>query len=691
MLRSPNAPIQDAAETDSNEGGTDALSMILAQAGKSAEEIASLSTLDDADRLAERQFSGEAPTLTTLFGTGRVSELDAGHFSPSPEVAAVMGKCMEFLLQRKKTGQLLDHERMLFRQEVIEGLAELGFFGLAIPKEYGGSGAKLGDLGPLLRALTLIHPDLAVMFEVHNFLGPVTPLLDFGTEEQKSYYLPRMARGELLGSFALTEPGVGADPSRLSLTARRQGDQYLVSGVKWPITNVIYGGICILVLKLEGEGVTKGRDSAMFILEVPKSDTPNFRMIRNRLTAFDYLWNARFRMTDYPVPASCLLGPPGKGLAQAFSSLAKGRGGICVNSAAKIFRLLAQLIQDPSAVESSNDLKSRNKHGGWIAFRNTFGKPIGQSPRIQTWMGRAVCHALASRVLGDICFRLAANGVRDETMGMIAKVYSTKALLQTAIHAYQIQGGRSVHVDEKRHAERKGGQHQDGTGNQWIENYIGENMHEFTIATVYEGPNPVLADVGAPNAMTRSLRTEFLEPIGVAEAKGGFGLKEKAAFGWYVASKILGSFNPWQGSTDGLRDPTPEKVRWVQKGFRRNRILGRRILWTIVRYQRTFIEQSYLLGDEGGIFDQLCYSIASLSYAIALDKTQKEYQLIGDALDLEADLHLKGRAISPKLYQKWAEIGQAVMDPSSALYKDWIADIEVSGIPLDPRAIDRFI
>jgi alkylation response protein AidB-like acyl-CoA dehydrogenase len=96
------------------------------------------------------------------------------------------------------------------------------------------------------------------------------------------------------------------------------------------------------VLKLEGENLPKGRDSAMMIFEVPKSDNEHFRMIRNRLTSFDYLWNARFRLTDYPIPASALLGPPGKGLAQAFSSLAKGRGGICVNSAAKIFRLPLQ-------------------------------------------------------------------------------------------------------------------------------------------------------------------------------------------------------------------------------------------------------------------------------------------------------------------------------------------------------------
>lgn len=666
----------------------DAIKMILSQAGKSAEEIAALTTLDDADRTAEQQFSGEAPTLLTLFGTGKATELNAGTFRPTAEVAKKMAASIEFLLQRKKAGTLLDHQKMLFHEETIAGLGRIGFFGLAIPTKYEGSGAKLGDLGPLLRALTLIHPDLAVMFEVHNFLGPVTPLLDFGTEAQKEYYLPRMARGELLGSFALTEPGVGADPSKLSLTARKSGDQYLVSGVKWPITNVIYGGICVLVLKLEGENLPKGRDSAMLILEVPKTDGPTFRMIRNRLTAFDYLWNARFRLDNHPVPASALLGPPGKGLAQAFSSLAKGRGGICVNSAAKIFRLMAQLILDPQKVETRPEGGTRNGPGGWVQFRRTFGKSIGESPRVQAWMGRATCHALASRVLGDVCFRLAASGVRDETMGMIAKVYATKALLQSAIHAYQIQGGRSVHVDERRQALRQGSKvdpdHQ-------IENYIGENMHEFTIATVYEGPNPVLADIGAPNAMTRGLRSQYLEPIGVAEAAGKFGLKEKAAFAWFVVKTFLGSFHPWPGSLNGLSGLTPLKETLIQRGFRRNRVLGRRILWVIIRYQKEFIEQSHLLGDDGGIFDQLCHSTAALCYAIALDKSEPEYAAVARALDLEAQLHLEGKSATPQLTQSWSQIGRWLMDPASALHRDLIADIEVSGIPLDPRLIDHYI
>ena len=700
---------KDPSQLSSEKSSDDPMALILQQAGKSAEEVAALSTLDDADRTAENQFSGEAPTIASLFGTGKAREFYAGTFAPSAEVASVMGECMDFLMKRKKDNTLLDNQKMLFHQEIIDGLAERGFFGLAIPKQYGGSGAKLGDLGPLLRALTFIHPDLAVMFEVHNFLGPVTPILDFGTEEQKQNYLPRMAKGELLGSFALTEPGVGADPSKLSMTARLDGDKYIISGVKWPITNVIYGGICVLIVKLQGHDLKPGRDSGMIIFEVPKEDNANFKMKRNDLVAFDYLWNARFRLTDYEVPSHCLLGPPSKGLAQAFSSLAKGRGGIGVNSAAKSFKLLAHVILDPEFQKTGNQTGETNETapngGGWTSFRSTFGKPIGSSPRIQTWVGRATCHGLAGRALGDLCFRLAANGVRDETQGMIAKVYATKALLQTAINCYQIQGGRAVHTDEKRKFTRLMSQfgdvlgnnngpsstgHEAGMPSNPIENYIGENMHEFAIATVYEGPNPVLSDVGAPNAMTRNIRNKYLEPIGIAEVNGSFGFMPKMKFGWFIAKSVLGSWFA-SGDLSGVDNLFEEKRRLVQRAFKRNRVLGRRILMIIAKYQKSFMDESFLLGDEGGIFDQLCKSLASLCFALSLDEPKPEYIRVAQTLDLEAELSLKGTHSSPKIQRAWAEIGKLMMDKDSQLHQDLIADIVVQDIPLDPRFIDRFI
>ena len=103
------------------------------------------------------------------------------------------------------------------------------------------------------------------------------------------------------------------------------------------------------------------------------------------------------------------------------------------------------------------------------------------------------------------------------------------------------------------------------------------------------------------------------------------------------------------------------------------------------------MDQSFLLGDEGGIFDQLCHNLASLCFALSLDKPSPEYLKVARVLDQEAALRLKGRQSSPELQRSWAEIGRLMMDRSSQLHRDLIADIEVADIPLDPRFIDRFI
>ena len=108
--------------------GEDAMALILQQAGKSSDEVAALSTLDDADQTAENQFSGEAPTIASLFGTGKAHEFEAGTFAPSKKVAEVMGASLEFLLKRKKENTLFDNQKMLFREDILTGLAERGFF-----------------------------------------------------------------------------------------------------------------------------------------------------------------------------------------------------------------------------------------------------------------------------------------------------------------------------------------------------------------------------------------------------------------------------------------------------------------------------------------------------------------------------------------------------------------------------------
>ena len=142
---------------------------------------------------------------------------------------------------------------------------------------------------------------------MHNFLGPVTPILDFGSEEQKQYYLPKMATGELLGSFALTEPGARSGPQSPGADRSARRRQIRDQWCEWPITNVIYGGLCVLVLKLEGEGLKPGRDSGMILFEVPKTDTAHFRMKTEQSRGFRLLVERPFShesITKYR-PANC--------------------------------------------------------------------------------------------------------------------------------------------------------------------------------------------------------------------------------------------------------------------------------------------------------------------------------------------------------------------------------------------------
>ena len=203
----------------------------------------------------------------------------------------------------------------------------------------------------------------------------------------------------------------------------------------------------------------------------------------------------------------------------------------------------------------------------------------------------------------------------------------------------------------------------------------------------------MLADVGAPNAMTRNIRSRYLEPIGLAEAQGRFASKVGGyfKFAWFVARSMLGTLNPWPGSLSGVNPLFPEKKRFVQNALRRNKKLGRKILWIIARHQKKFLDQSFLMGDEGGVFEQLCHSMASLVFALSLDKPGSEYIQIGHALDLEAKIRLQGKTVTPKLQKRWAEIGQLLMNPKTTLHRDLISDIEIHDIPLDPRFIDRFI
>src|SRR4051794_23390401 len=140
-----------------------------------------------------------------------------------------MQNSLDVARRHRQAGTLLDENRKL-SQTVLDDLAAAGYWGLLVDREHGGSGAPFAAFAPFLTRMALIDPTVAGLASVHGCIGAVDPVRTFGTAEQKRRFLPRLASGESLSAFALTEPAAGSDLTALKTRAERQGDEYIVNG-----------------------------------------------------------------------------------------------------------------------------------------------------------------------------------------------------------------------------------------------------------------------------------------------------------------------------------------------------------------------------------------------------------------------------------------------------------------------------
>ncbi|WP_026313610.1 acyl-CoA dehydrogenase family protein [Actinomadura flavalba] len=209
----------------------------------------------------------------------------------------------------------------------------MGLFGYALPEEYGGLGLTLGEEVRLVFEIGYASPAFRSMFGTSNGIAGQV-LVHAGTDEQKDAWLPRLASGEVVGAFALTEAEAGSDPSTLTTTARREGDGYVLDGAKRFITNAPEADVLMVFARTGGAG---GRGISTFLVE---RDAPGLRVgppdakmgQRGAHTAEVFLDGVR-------VPAAALIGAEGSGLRTAMSSLAHGRvsiAAVCVGLAQRI-------------------------------------------------------------------------------------------------------------------------------------------------------------------------------------------------------------------------------------------------------------------------------------------------------------------------------------------------------------------
>ncbi|MCY0925222.1 acyl-CoA dehydrogenase family protein [Streptomyces sp. H27-H1] len=306
---------------------------------------------------------------------------------------------------------------------IVKKLGSVGFLGLTVPEEYGGSG---GDhLSYVLVTEELGRGDSAVRGIVSVSLGLVAKTIAaWGSEEQKHAWLPRLCSGEALGCFGLTEPGTGSDAAALTTRARREGDAYVISGSKMFITNGTWADVVLLFARTNEEPGHRGISAFL----VP-TDTPGLtrREIHGKLGLRGQA-TAELALDGVRVPASAMLGPEGKGFSVAMSALAKGRMSVAAGCVG-----IAQAALDAAV--------------SYAAQREQFGKPIAHHQLVQELIADISVDVDAARLLTWRVADLIDRGQPFATESSTAKLFASEAAVRAASNASQVHGGYG-YIDE---------------------------------------------------------------------------------------------------------------------------------------------------------------------------------------------------------------------------------------------------
>ena len=309
---------------------------------------------------------------------------------------------------------------------ILPKMAELGFFGLTIPEEYGGVGGDYVTYALAMEELGRADSSLRGIVSVSNGLVGKS-ILGFGTEEQKQEWLPRIASADALGCFGLTEPDVGSDAGNLTSRATRAsgaGDSdWVINGQKLFITNGTWAEVA-LVFARTGSSGPKGISAFL----VPTA-TEGFeaREIKGKLGLRGQA-TAELFLTDVRVPSSALLGEEGQGFTIAMSSLDKGRLGIGASCVGIVQGCLEASVEFAKA-------------------RTQFGRPIAGFQLVQDMIADMSVDADAARLLVWRCADLVDRGLPFRTEASKAKLFASEAAVRAANLAIQVHGGAG-YVDE---------------------------------------------------------------------------------------------------------------------------------------------------------------------------------------------------------------------------------------------------
>ncbi|WP_435215188.1 acyl-CoA dehydrogenase family protein [Streptomyces sp. bgisy034] len=395
----------------------------------------------EARQVAEeaRQQDWRKPSFAKELFLGRF-RLDLIHPHPMPTDEATqrgeefLAKLRDFI-ETKVDGALIEREARI-PDEVIDGLKELGAFGMKIDTKYGGLGLTQVYYNKALTLAGSASPAIGVLLSAHQSIGVPQPLKLFGTAEQKERFLPRCARTDI-SAFLLTEPDVGSDPARLATSAvPDDGGDYVLDGVKLWTTNGVVADLLVVMARVPKSEGHKGGITA-FVVE---TNSPGITVEnRNAFMGLRGIENGVTRFHQVRVPAANRVGPEGAGLKIALTTLNTGRLSLpasCVAAGKWCLKIARE----------------------WSAAREQWGKPLAQHEAVGSKISFIAATTFALEAVTDLASQMAdedRNDIRIE--GALAKLYASEMAWLMADELIQIRGGRGFETADSLRARGERG------------------------------------------------------------------------------------------------------------------------------------------------------------------------------------------------------------------------------------------
>ncbi len=607
--------------------------------GKSEEESRKTGKLDRADEQVEEMFAKRYQTANSPIhravwdSTLPVELFQAESTSVPPACQKVMDDSIAVVKRHIAAGTLFDENRKI-AAHVLNDLAGAGYWGLLVDQEFGGQQCPFSAFAKFLTKMATVDATIAGLASVHGCIGAVDPLRTFGSTEQKERYLPKLANGERLSAFALTEPAAGSDLTALRTTARLDGDDYVVDGEKLFITNAIPGRTVGLVCLIDGK-------PAVLIADLPDHENEQFQIVKYGLYALKHSYNNGLKFNGFRVPRENLLVPGrGDGLTIAYHGLNLGRVALCANAAGTMRSMLANLLP-------------------WSDFRRTYGAKIGSRELVQRRIGRMAALIAGCDALVAWCSSLLDLGYRGEMECVIAKIFGSEAQKEASIELFmKTHGGRAfLHG-----------------------HMFGDNVHEYLAPCIYEGEGEILG-MGFFKSLVKEHGKAFFEPIGQALVKAGIKKPNpmNPAHAWALKDAAL-PYAKWRiaqtfaGKRHTNWPNMPEKFR-AHAEFADAALAASRI-----EISKTMAKHQLKLADRQCRMSELSQRLQDMVVILAtsLFGAKHEHPLMRDAADIlcqDLTRKLTGKRPTDSYFRAVTKLGEAIEQGGFQ---------EIAGIGADP-------